>query len=123
MATTLTEQSLRSTYKDDYRDSDNYHHILFNAGRALQARELTQLQTLLQKEINRFGTYVLQKDGVEVYNTGTVNGNQTIFVSDFGLEQGEYTVLIASADDITFSSIESVYSDIFSLYLCDEVTW
>ena len=48
----------------------------------------------------------IQKDGVEVYNTGTVNGNQTIFVSDFGLEQGEYTVLIASDDDITFSSIE-----------------
>ena len=71
MATTLTEQSLRSTYKDDYKDSDNYHHILFNAGRALQARELTQLQTLLQKEINRFGTYVLQKDGVEVSAGGS----------------------------------------------------
>ena len=49
MATTLTEQSLRSTYKDDYKDSDNYHRILFNAGRALQARELTQMQTIIQK--------------------------------------------------------------------------
>ncbi len=48
----------------------------------------------------------IQKDGVEVYNTGTTDGNETIFVSDFGLEVGEYTVLIASATDITFSSIE-----------------
>lgn len=48
----------------------------------------------------------IQKDGVEVYNTGTINGNETIFVSDFGLEVGEYTVLIASASNITFSRIE-----------------
>ena len=39
MATTLTSNTFSSTYKDDFRDSDNYHKILFNTGVALQARE------------------------------------------------------------------------------------
>ena len=55
MATTFTETTLSTTYKDDFRDSDNYHRILFNSGVGLQARELTQLQTILQKQIERFG--------------------------------------------------------------------
>ena len=53
MATTFTETTLSSTYKDDFRDSDNYHRILFNTGVGLQARELTQLQTILQNQIAR----------------------------------------------------------------------
>lgn len=47
--------TFRETYKDDYVDSDGYHRILFNSGRALQARELTQLQTILQNQITTFG--------------------------------------------------------------------
>ena len=55
MATTLTTTTFATTYKDDYADSDQYYRILFNAGRALQARELTQMQTIIQEEMARFG--------------------------------------------------------------------
>ena len=51
MATTLTNTTFSTTYKDDFLDSDNYHRILFNSGKALQARELTQIQTFLQNQI------------------------------------------------------------------------
>ena len=53
------------TYKDDYIESDGYHRILFNSGRALQARELTQLQTILQQQITSFGENIFQ-DGASV---------------------------------------------------------
>ena len=53
MATTITSSTFTNTYKDDYLDSDGYHKILFNSGVALQARELTQLQTILQNQIKR----------------------------------------------------------------------
>ena len=56
MTTNLTTTTFNTTYKDDFRDSDNYHRILFNSGKALQARELTQLQTIIQKEVERFGS-------------------------------------------------------------------
>ena len=73
MATTFTETTLSSTYKDDFRDSDNYHRILFNTGVGLQARELTQLQTILQNQVERFGNNVF-KEGV-VVEPGGVNVN------------------------------------------------
>ena len=64
MATTFTETTLSTTYKDDFRDSDNFHRILFNTGVGLQARELTQLQTILQNQILRFGNNVFKEGAV-----------------------------------------------------------
>ena len=74
MTKPYTEQVFRTTYKDDYRDSDNYYRILFNSGRALQARELTQLQTIIQSEISRFASNLfvdgapIQPGGVKIDN-------------------------------------------------------
>lgn len=77
MASTLTQSIFATTYKDDYRDSDNYHRILFNSGRALQARELTQMQTIIQSEINRFGRNIF-KEGASVNpGGGTIDNNYT----------------------------------------------
>jgi len=79
MATTFTETSLSSTYKDDFRDSDNYHKILFNTGVGLQARELTQLQTILQNQIARFGNNIF-KEGAVVQPGGTNINPQYEFI-------------------------------------------
>jgi hypothetical protein len=49
-------------YFDDYDDDKKFYRILFNPRRAVQARELTQLQTILQRQISRFGSHVY-KDG------------------------------------------------------------
>lgn len=48
----------QSPYYDDYNANSNYHRILFKPGQALQARELTQLQSILQTQIERFGDNV-----------------------------------------------------------------
>ena len=64
MATTVQKNTFSTTYKDDFKDSDNFYRILFNAGRALQARELTQSQTIIQKEIERFGSNIFKEGGV-----------------------------------------------------------
>ena len=60
MATNLSNTTFSNIYKDDFTDSDNYHRILFNGGKALQARELTQSQTIIQKEIERMGTNIFR---------------------------------------------------------------
>lgn len=65
MVSTVTENTFSTVYNDDYRDSDRYYRILFNGGRALQARELTQLQTILQKQLARFGSNIF-KEGAAV---------------------------------------------------------
>ena len=48
----------------------------------------------------------LQKDGVEVYNTGSITQGVLIDESDFDIQRGDYTVFIESSTDITFSEIE-----------------
>ena len=48
----------------------------------------------------------LQKDGVEVYNTGDVTGSVTIEQTDFTIEQGDYTAIIEGESTVVFSRIE-----------------
>lgn len=50
---------------DDYKDTNKYYQILFRPGRSVQARELTQLQTMLQRQIERFGKHIF-KNGSNV---------------------------------------------------------
>tara|TARA_B100000287_G_scaffold429147_1_gene481905 strand:+ start:3587 stop:9805 length:6219 start_codon:yes stop_codon:yes gene_type:complete len=53
-----------SPYYDDFSDSKNFHRILFKPGVAVQARELTQLQTLLQDQVGKGFGFVLQEGAV-----------------------------------------------------------
>lgn len=45
-------------YYDDYDETKKHLRILFKPGFAVQARELTQMQTILQKQIERFGNHM-----------------------------------------------------------------
>lgn len=47
-------------YYDDFDDTKNYMRILFRPGYSVQARELTQLQTILQNQVERFGQNIFQ---------------------------------------------------------------
>jgi hypothetical protein len=51
-----------SPYFDDYEEAKKYYRILFRPSVAVQARELTQLQTMSQVQIERFGNHIF-KDG------------------------------------------------------------
>lgn len=45
-------------YYDDFDESKNFHRVMFRPGYAVQARELTQLQTILQNQVERFGRHI-----------------------------------------------------------------
>lgn len=79
MPTTFTSNVFSSTYKDDFDSSDNFHRILFNSGRALQARELTQMQTIIQEEVERFGRNIFT-EGAAVNPGGPSINNSYPFV-------------------------------------------
>ena len=46
---------------DDYNEDKQFYRILFRPGTAVQARELTQLQTILQEQIKRHGDHVFKE--------------------------------------------------------------
>ena len=47
-----------SPYYDDFNEDKNYYQILFKPSLPVQARELTQLQTILNRQIEKFGSHV-----------------------------------------------------------------
>tara|TARA_Y100000996_G_scaffold414525_1_gene405667 strand:- start:13708 stop:20376 length:6669 start_codon:yes stop_codon:yes gene_type:complete len=74
-----------SPYYDDFSEDKNFYRILFRPGFAVQARELTQLQTMLQKQIERFGKHVFHEgspviDGQTTINLGDDNGNGAQYI-------------------------------------------
>jgi hypothetical protein len=62
-------------YYDDYAPEKGFHRILFNPGVAVQGRELTQLQTILQEQIARFGSHVFVEGSVVVGCAESTNFN------------------------------------------------
>lgn len=75
MSTTSIKNYSIAPYYDDFDETKNYQRILFRPGRSVQARELTQMQTALQAQIDRHGQYAF-KDGSRV-----VNGEASLNIS------------------------------------------
>ena len=50
-----------SPYYDDYSEDDKYLKVLFRPGFPVQARELTQLQSILQNQIARHGDHMFRQ--------------------------------------------------------------
>ena len=48
-----------SPYFDDFDETSQYHRILFRPGYSVQARELTQIQSILQNQIEKFANEVI----------------------------------------------------------------
>lgn len=48
-------------YYDDYDPNKNFYRVLFRPGVAVQARELNQLQTILQNQIEKFGDNIFKR--------------------------------------------------------------
>ena len=53
-------------YHDDFDPEKKFYRILYRPGLAVQARELTQVQTLLQEQVNRVGTHLFKEGAMVV---------------------------------------------------------
>lgn len=53
-------------YYNDFDELKNFHQILFRPGFAVQARELSQLQSLLRNQIEKFGNHIFKQGSVVI---------------------------------------------------------
>ena len=58
MTTNINLNLNQSPYFDDYDEAKDFHQILYKPAVAVQARELTQDQTILRNQVKRFGDHV-----------------------------------------------------------------
>ena len=90
-------------YFDDYSEDKNFHRILFRPAVPIQARELTQLQTILQNQVERFGD--------NIYKQGTIIKGCT-FSYDYN-----YTYI--KINDLKVDGLPALPSDYANLYAVD----
>lgn len=122
-------------YFDDYNEDKNFHRVLFKPATAVQARELNQLQAILQNQIERFGDNIL-KEGTIVKGGNfveepnlpyvkllddAIDNNSAIVLTDVntyvgmkavGLTTGIEAIIIAS-----IPGLESQVTDLNTIYV------
>jgi hypothetical protein len=74
-------------YFDDFNAENNYHRVLFRPGFAIQARELTQLQSALQHQIASHGSHIFREGAMVVPGQGIIQSyNSLKLTSTFASE-------------------------------------
>ena len=73
---TLSTNFNVAPYYDDFDETKNFHRILFRPGLAVQARELTQMQSIMQNQIDRFASHIFQEGS-------TVRGLEMFYDVDY----------------------------------------
>ena len=132
---TLSTNFNVAPYYDDFNEDKNFHRILFRPGLAVQARELTQMQTILQNQIDRFASHIFQEGstvhGLETnYDTRysyiklrnrNSTGANTVTVSDFSnkIVKGTTSGVLATVVNVSDGSESSSpnYKTLFIKYL------
>ena len=82
-----------SPYFDDFNSDKEYYKVLFSPGRPIQAREMNNLQSQLQSQIESFGSHIF-KDGSMVIPGGVTYDSQFYAVKlnsrQFGIDINIY---------------------------------
>lgn len=58
MTTNINLNLNQSPYFDDYDETKDFHQVLYKPAVAVQARELTQEQTIMRNQLKRFGDHI-----------------------------------------------------------------
>lgn len=65
----------QSPYFNDFDPDKGFHQLLFRPGYAVQARELTQIQSVLQDQIGKFGRHIFQNGSAVLGGETTLDKN------------------------------------------------
>ena len=82
-------------YYDDFREDKNFHKVLFKPAVAVQARELTQLQSILQNQVERFGENIL-KEGSIVKGGNFIESTSLAYVKLLDLQANGQPVVMSN---------------------------
>lgn len=104
-------QTKVAPYYDDFDESKNFHRITFRPGYAVQARELTQIQTIMQNQIERFGRHIFVNGSsviggkLDVTDSITINLAPTYANSDIDINNfRDKTVVVKDSSGISYTS-------------------
>ena len=117
---------------DDFDKDDNFYRVLFKPGFPIQARELTQLQSILQNQVESFGSHMFKEGSMvipgnitynDAYSAVKINPDHlgidvTVYTKQLHGKniRGQSSGVVATIDDCRFPTDGSEYTDI-TLYV------
>ena len=98
-----------SPYYDDFDINDNFHRVLFRPGFAVQARELTTLQSILQNQIERHGQNIFKEGTVVIPGQVSISNAHTSIqlASQFGGEDVVVAQYLNTTNPVTITGATS----------------
>ena len=60
----ITTDLSRRPYFDEFDANDNFHRVLFRPSTAVQTRELNEMQSILQDQVDKFGRHIFKNGSV-----------------------------------------------------------
>ena len=67
----------QAPYYDDYDEDKKYLRVLFRPGVSLQVRELNQLQSYLQSQVERVGLHLFKEGSMVIPGQSSIDMNIT----------------------------------------------
>ena len=90
-----------SPYYEDFDANKNFYKILFRPGYSIQTRELTQLQSILQNQVESFGKFSFKQG--EMVIPGEIGLNTKL---DFVKLSSVSEVAVSEGDDIVYKKYD-----------------
>ena len=88
-------------YYDDFEKLDNFYKVLFKPGYPVQARELTGLQSILQNQVESFGSHVFKEGSMVIPGAITCDNEFTtikVNPTHLGIDVSVYLDALVAAD-------------------------
>ena len=120
-------------YYDDFAENSEFYKVLFRPGFSIQARELTTLQTILQNQVEKFGSHMFEEGAMVIPGQVALDTSyytvklQSIFNNAYGantveLYRTDYigTVITGETSGVkakVVDAVESTSTDSLTLYV------
>ena len=104
-----------SPYYDDFNKDDNFYRVLFKPGYPVQARELTGLQSILQNQIESFGSHIFKEGSMVIPGGITCDNNFTtvkVLNNHLGIDITVYLDSLVSANNGRGALVSGQSSDV-----------
>ena len=101
-----------SPYFDNFDKDDNFYRVLFKPGFPVQARELTTLQSILQNQIESFGSHIFKEGSMVI--PGNISYDSEYYSVKLNQEHLGIDVAVY-ADKLVGKRVRGVSSDIVAV--------
>lgn len=109
--TNLVTDFSTSPYYDDFDPKKGYYRILFRPSYAVQSRELTQMQTMIQHQIDSFASHIF-KEG-SLVEGGSINLDK--FLNYVKIRDNDYLNVPVNVDNFVNLRIRGVTSNVHAI--------